>query len=106
MPVFLKEFGIITQADLIIQNKKGELLMLEVKSGYNSCRAQGTLRGLPDVPNTIKNQWEIQRHFTEKGLKEGGLPIKGSFIINVYQEDNGFTVKKRKNPEWTKTITK
>jgi hypothetical protein len=104
VPVFIKQFGIVTQADLIIQSPKGELLMLELKSGYNSARAQGTLGGLPDVPNTIKNQWELQRHFTEKGLREGGLPIKGSYIINVYNEDTGATVKKRPNPEWTKKL--
>jgi len=79
-------------------------MMLELKSGYNSARAQGTIHGVPDVANTIKNHWELQRHFTEKGLIEGGLPIKGSYIINVYQEDKGVTVKKRKNPEWVKQI--
>ncbi len=40
VPVFLKQFGIVTQADLVIQSPKGELLMLELKSGYNSARAQ------------------------------------------------------------------
>ncbi len=104
VPVFLKQFNIVTQADLIIQSPKGELMMLELKSGYNSARAQGTLRGLPNVPNTIKNQWNLQCHYTEKGLREGGLPIKGSYVINVFQEGDGVTVKKRKNPEWVKTL--
>ena len=104
VPVFLKQFNIVTQADLIIQSPKGELMMLELKSGYNSARAQGTIRGLPDVPNTIKNQWELQRHYTEKGLLEGGLPINGSYIINVYGEDKGVSVKKRKNPDWVKQL--
>lgn len=106
VPVYVKDFGIITQADLIIETPKGELHMLELKSGYNSARAQGTIRGLDNVPNTIKHQWELQRHFTEKGLRDGGLPIKGSYIINVYQEDKGVVVKKRKNPEWTKQLVK
>jgi len=104
VPVFIKQFGVVTQADLIIQTPKGELMMLELKSGYNSARAQGTIHGVPDVANTIKNHWEIQRHYTEKGLIEGGLPIKGSYIINVYQEDKGATVKKRKNPDWVKQL--
>jgi len=106
VPVYVKDFGIITQSDLIIQTPKGELHMLELKSGYNSARAQGTIRGLKDVPNVPKSHWEIQRHFTEKGLRDGGLPIKGSYIINVYQEEKGFVVKKRKNPEWTKQLSK
>ena len=105
VPVFLKQFNIVTQADLIIQNPKGELMMLELKSGYNCCRAQGTLKGYPDVPNTLKNQWELQRHFTEKGLREGGLPLKGSYIINVYQDGDGITVKRRSNPQWIQPKT-
>lgn len=102
VPVFtLKK---VTQADIITQDEAGNLYMVEVKSGYNQCQAQGTLRTLPDVPNTIKNHWELQRHFTHKGLVEGGLDIKASYIVNVYTEGDGITVKKRKNPTWINKV--
>lgn len=104
VPVFLKQFGRITQADVITEDESGNLYMVEVKSGYNQCKAQGFLKGLKDVPNTIKNHWELQRHYTHKGLVEGGLNIKASYIVNVYTEGSGITVKKRKNPSWVKEL--
>ncbi len=104
VPLFIKDFGgKITQADIITQDDKGKLYMVEVKSGYNQVQAQGTLKGL-DAPNNVKNQWELQRHYTHKGLVECGLPLAASYILNVYQEGDGVTVKKRKNPSWVKSI--
>lgn len=95
----------VTQADLITQDKEGRLYMVEVKSGYNQSRSQGTLSGVPgDVPNNRKTHWELQRHFTHKGLVEGGLPLQASYIVNVYQEGDGVTVKKRKNPKWVELL--
>lgn len=103
VPTFI--MGRITQADLITEDEKGNLYMFEVKSGYNQCKAQGTLKILNNVPNTIKNHWELQRHFTHKGLVEGGLNVKASFVLNVYTEEGkGITVKRRKNPNWILTI--
>ncbi len=105
VPLFIKDFGgKITQADIITQDEHGKLYMAEIKSGYNQVQAQGTLNGLPDVPNNVKNQWELQRHFTHKGLVECGLPLTASYILNVYQEGSGVTVKKRKNPSWVKSL--
>jgi hypothetical protein len=103
VPVFI--MGRITQADLITEDESGNLYMIEVKSGYNQCKPQGFLAKLDNVPNTIKNHWELQRHFTHLGLVKGGLPIKASYVLNVYPEEGkGITVKKRKNPSWVHKI--
>lgn len=95
----------VSQADLITQDKEGRLYMVEVKSGYNQSKSQGMLGGgLNDVPNNRKTHWELQRHFTHRGLVDGGLPVEASYIVNVYQEDDGVTVKKRKNPKWVEQL--
>lgn len=91
----------ITQADLIVANADGSLLMMEVKCGYNRTQKQGDMKGLPGVPCRQNEIWELQRHYTHKGLVESGLPIVGSHILNVYKEGkNGITVRKRKVPQW------
>lgn len=103
VPVMVKGLGRVTQADIITEDEAGNLYMVEVKSGYNQRKAQGVLLGT-DVPSSTKNHWELQRHFTHKGLVEGGLNLKASYIVNVYTEGKGITVKKRKNPSWVKMI--
>lgn len=91
----------ITQADLISQDKQGRLWMWEIKTGYNRSQAQRMLRGLRDVPNNRHNHWELQRHYTHKGLVEGGLPIYRSHVLNVYREDGGRVhAKQRSVPKW------
>ena len=91
----------ITQADLISQDQGGRLWMWEVKAGYNRAKPQGTLRGLRGVPSTRHNHWELQRHYTHKGLVESGLPIYRSHVLNVYRESGGFVhAKQRSVPKW------
>jgi len=90
----------ITQADLIVQDAHDRLIMIEVKSGYNRTQKQGFLKGLPGVPCRQNEIWELQRHYTHKGLKESGLDIFASHVVNVYKEDKGVTVKRRKVPKW------
>lgn len=109
VPVVIPFFGStkVSQADLITEDKEGRLYMVEVKSGYNQSKSQGTLKhiittGGDDVKSNRKNHWELQRHFTHQGLVSGGLPIEASFVVNVYQEDDKIAVKKRKNPKWIK----
>lgn len=101
VPLFALNGTRITQADLIVQDKQGSLLMIELKCGYNRTQKQGDLKGLPGVPCRQNEIWELQRHFTHKGLEESGLPLIGSHVINVYKEGkNGITVKQRKVPKW------
>jgi len=106
VPVVIRDFDKVkvSQADIITQDKDGRLYMVEVKTGYNQSRSQGNLEKLADVPNNRKNHWELQRHFTHRGLVAGGLPIEASYIVNAYQEDDKVTVKKRKNPSWVKQL--
>jgi hypothetical protein len=107
MPVVIRFFdGIrISQADIITEDSAGRLYMVEVKSGYNQSRSQGVLTDVEgDVDNNRKNHWELQRHYTHRGLVEGGLPIEASYVLNVYQEGKRVTVKKRKNPAWVSLI--
>lgn len=105
VPAFVTDIGNgalkkrrITRADLITQDNAGRYYMVEVKAGYNQKRAQGSLYNIPGrtkVPNTIKNHWQLQRHYTEKALRQCGLPIHASYIVNVYhQGQTGVQVRK------------
>lgn len=101
VPVFVRCLNRITQADLIVEDEFGRLIMIEVKCGYNQMQKQGDLKGLPGVPCRQKEIWELQRHYTHKGLKDEGLDIVGSHVVNVYREGKGqITVQKRKVPKW------
>lgn len=101
IPVYLQDLKRVTQADLIVETEMGQLVMMEIKSGYNQMRAQGELIGVEGVKCTQNNIWELQRHYTHRGLVEGGLPLIGSHILQVYAEGKGsITVKKRIVPKW------
>ena len=105
VPVFVKDLQCCTNADLISEDPQGKLWMWEIKTGFNMKRAKGTFKHIPgNVPNSPKNRWELQRHFTHKGLVDGGLPIHGSHVLNVYEEGDEIKVKKRKVPNWTTKI--
>lgn len=83
-------FGRATCADLITTDANGRLCMWEVKTGMPvQQRSKGiTFKHVQDangkpVPCTTKDMWQFQLHFTEKGLKECGLPIESSKVIMV-----------------------
>lgn len=104
VPVYVKSLNRVTQADLIVEDKTGNLLMMEIKCGYNQMQKQGDLKGLPGVPCRQKEIWELQRHYTHQGLCAEGLKIIGSHILNVYKEGRGnITVQQRKVPKWALT---
>jgi hypothetical protein len=104
VPVQLPELNIMTQADVIVEDRQGQLWMHEIKTGYCGMRgAQGKFAAqFSNVPCTKGNQWDMQRHFTEVALCKRGLPLVGSKVINVYQKrvpDKGIVevVKEREN---------
>jgi hypothetical protein len=106
VPVFIKSLNCCTQADVITEDKEGRLFMWEVKSGFNARKSQGNLlRELCNVPNNEKNQWQLQRHYTTEGMKDLGLPIISSQVINVYEEGSGITVKRKSNPKWCQLLS-
>ena len=106
VPVYIKSLNCCTQADVITQDKEGNLFLWEVKSGFNNRKSQGTLHGLNKVPNNEKNHWQLQLHYTTQGCKDYKLPIKAHQVINVYEEGGNITVKRKKNPTWTKQLWK
>lgn len=106
VPCYIKDLGVVTMADVVTSDSEGRLWMWEVKAGYNQAQKQGSMNYLPGVPCRPHEQWELQRHFTHKGLIDGGLPIFASHIVNVYRENNAITVKKRKVPKWTDQLKK
>jgi hypothetical protein len=77
----------MTQADVIVKdNKTGDLIMHEIKTGYVGV---GIEKGKFTFPfNKFKctkgNIWDLQRHFTEVALRENGLDIKTSYVIHAY----------------------
>lgn len=102
VPTIINDFnGVrVTAADVITEDSEKRLWVWEVKCGYNQVQRQGSLKRLKDVPNKDHSHWELQRWFTHKGLVTGGLPVFASHVINVYNEGDCITVKKRKVPTW------
>lgn len=101
VPLYALQGTRVTQADLIVANPDNSLIMIELKCGYNRSQKQGDLKGLPGVPCRQNEIWELQRHYTHKGLEESGLKLIGSHVLNVYKEGkSGITVKRRKVPKW------
>jgi len=98
VPVYVRCLNVITGCDLITEDPLKQLWAWEIKSGYNQVVKQGCF--LEDVPNNLKNQWELQNRYTHKGLVSEGLPIFASHVVNVYREKGSITVKKRKVPSW------
>lgn len=96
----------ITQADVITSDEGGRLWMWEIKSGWNQSRAQGNLHQLRplQVPSKDHTHWELQRHYTHKGLVDCGLPLYKSHVLNVFEEDAMVVVQKRSVPKWCKNI--
>lgn len=102
VPVYVKKFKCVTQADIITRTPDGQLWMNEIKTGYptGGFVKKGKLKNLLDVPNTIYNHYQLQAFYTTKGMQEFGLDIK-SVIIQVYDEKGKVVVKARKPPKWT-----
>jgi hypothetical protein len=88
VPVQMPELNVMTQADVIVEDRQGELWMHEIKTGYCGMRdVQGHFAAqFRNVPCTKGNQWDMQRHFTDVALCRRGLPLRGSRVINAYQQ--------------------
>jgi hypothetical protein len=78
VPVQLPELNVMTQADVIVEDRQGQLWMHEIKTGYCGMRgAQGTFAAqFRNTPCTKGNQWDLQRHFTDvRSNKKGRVPF-------------------------------
>lgn len=109
LPVVLRGWNKVTQADVITKNKKtGELCMWEVKTGVpvGGFRKQDHFSvPLSDIACTKYNIWQLQMHYTRTGLRESGLDISEANVIQVYStKDNGIQVKVHKEEEWLKKL--
>ena len=105
VPVYIQSLNCCTQADVITEDKHGQLFVWEIKSGFNARKSQGLLQKLKNVPNNEKNHWQIQRHYTTQGFKDFELPISASQVINVYEKGkNNVIVKRKKIPSWCEQL--
>ena len=106
VPVIFTEwerpFGRATCADLITKDAGGRLCMWEIKTGHpvNQRTKRTAFRHVRDakgalIPCTTKDMWQFQLHFTEKGLRDGGLPIDVSRIIMVCKSK-----EKKEQKQW------
>jgi len=109
LPVVLRTWNRMTQADVITKNKStGELCLWEVKTGIpvGGFRKQDNFNGiLSDVKCTKYNIWQLQLHYTRKGLQDEGLLISESNVIQVYStKDKGVQVKVHPEEKWLKKL--
>ncbi len=118
LPVRVEDFGCITQVDTLTRDAAGRIWLWELKTG-NPPRAPA--RG-PDlvgprtpagkrVPASTLNQWELQRHYTAKGMRDAGVSIYKSHVIHAYKskvkgskKKPTVKVSKRAVPTWTQSL--
>jgi len=114
LPVRVKDLNCMTQADVITRDQKGQLHMWEVKTGFppGGSVQKGYLEGFPFPKNTLYNHWELQRHYTWKGMVDAGIEIayENTHVINIYLEvrkkdkKRVVHVKPRPHPKWIKQL--
>jgi hypothetical protein len=88
LPTQIPTLGVMTQCDIIVEDAQRNLYMHEIKTGYVGLHVH---KGYFKKPyHTIKCSkaavWDLQRHWTEKALKEQGLPLTGSNVIHAYMK--------------------
>jgi hypothetical protein len=97
LPVQIPALGIMTQADVIVEDPQEKLWMHEIKTGYVGLHVvKGEFKApYQNIPCSKGAVWDLQRHFTERGLIEQGLPLAGSKVIHAYEVRDGKTKQKR-----------
>lgn len=97
MPVCIPHIGRMTQADVIVEDERGDLYMHEIKTGHVGMHIKkGHMRApYQDKACNKATLWDLQRHFTAQALIEQGLPLKGSAVIHAYEEQDRKTKVKR-----------
>lgn len=82
---------IMTQADLIVKDPEGRLIMLEIKTGAVAVGVNKGFFAAPyqRIPFSKRASWDMQRHFTHRALRDAGLPLASSKVVHAYQELRG-----------------
>ena len=114
LPVYVKEFKKITQADFItLDPSTNRLHMWELKTGFTpgmyTTRGKGHFsKELSGVKCTKYGIWELQRYWTHRSLQEAGLEVAASNVIQVYKDTKKkkFVVKVLDNLPWLKKLDK
>ncbi|MDB9801283.1 hypothetical protein OAB94_02780 [Flavobacteriaceae bacterium] len=109
LPVYIDSLKCATQVDVITKSKDGKLYLWEVKTGFPPGGALKKGVFMKNIPSTIYNHWELQRHFTCIGLLDHiDILLENSRVINVYKEvqktKQVSRVQARKQPLWTNRL--
>jgi len=93
LPVKVEPLSRITQVDFItLDPATGRLHMWELKTGYTpgmyTTKGKGTFQGkqLAGIQCTKYGIWELQRYWTERALREAGIDVAQSNVINIYED--------------------
>lgn len=107
LPVRVARYNCVTQADCITVDSENRLWMWEVKTGgvgINVTRGKGMFSApLSDIKVSLYGTWELQRYWTQRALRESGIPIHKSHVLNVYYDTkkDAFIVNALPNAPWT-----
>jgi hypothetical protein len=108
VPVFIPEWQIVTQADVITRSPMtGKTCLWEVKTGmpHDLGMMQGKFSApMQDVCATKLNIWHLQLHYTALALRTAGLTIDETRIIQVYGNGKRVTVDIHEPPPWTEKL--
>lgn len=104
VPVHLPGLSCITAADLIVTNARGELILIELKTGAPVLQRGYRLkpREINHVTAHRKNAWFLQVGYTMLGLRHWGVPISRCCVINVYQDGQEMVAVELPLPSWTR----
>lgn len=95
----------MTQADLITMDKRGRLILYEIKTGMpvglNRTQDYFTVEQVHNVPCTKKNIWFLQLAYTQKALEQARVEIYKARVIQIYEDKrDGLVVKVHPLPKW------
>ena len=105
VPVYIAPLKCMTQVDLItVDYFTDKMHMWELKCGRGTNTRNHGKPILKNVPNTHRNHWELQRHYSLLGLERGGVKIAASNVINVYKKEKNVEVKVINAKKWTQKL--
>jgi hypothetical protein len=96
----LPSLGKATQADVIVVDAQGQLWMHEIKTGWvGVTNTHGSFSGaLEHVKYSKAAAWDLQRHYTAQGLLSAGLPLAGSRVVHIYEDQKRNEIKVDSRP--------
>lgn len=91
VPVGFSEIDVATAVDMVCENKKGEVVLVEWKTGMENTFTidTGNMKGVMNgYGNSESNQAQLQAYVTKMMFEETfGIKVKESLVVNINPKD-------------------